>query len=599
MTFRGSHLYVNGPEIQGVFGVTSLPLTTVAQIISYLDGDVASLARLCRTSRSLYYMTVPHLWRSVTLTSYTSIRYKDDVPEGFGSASPFSMGLNALVTRNVSNLVRSLRLMGDFGGSDQQENSKAGRISEYGMILNIAVSAALEKCTQVEDFRWNLDARIQPNVYSSLARLSNLQSLWLEFPRTRTPHPISDLPPLKNLRSFTMTNYDPLCHPDDISTLLLHGDKLSNVQMHFSPRMRDQGEPSVIFPHFFRRLVMAKKQLKIARLGVYNLLASMDAAVCMSVLDTTYCEDFTAINSFGFDEDAFTAPSNATYFIDRTWLVPFEQIDKPKPKTLRVDQLHKRHALELQRAAGLEHLYLVNARHKPEGVNGYSQSHSTPNSAGASPYALSASGSGSGSGSRSSSRSTPTPNNSLRDLYMDNICNVCGPSLKHLILPSRWPLHQTSLARLIRSAPNLTQLSAALMCSNMQVTRMLMPFLGKLYAIRLLSPTQEGAEGDKLRCEFERFVSGDDEHHIQKFSEELGGTTASGGKSEFPRLRYVGLGPKVWLIGGIIDETVVVPSGDEETKGAGEIRYRRRVTRISESEVMDVEIWKMDSLDVI
>lgn len=98
-------------------------------------------------------MTVPHLWRSVTLTSYTSIRYKDDVPEGFGSASPFSMGLNALVTRNVSNLVRSLQLMGDFGGSDQHENSKAGRVSEYGMILNIAVSAALEKCAQMENFR--------------------------------------------------------------------------------------------------------------------------------------------------------------------------------------------------------------------------------------------------------------------------------------------------------------------------------------------------------------------------------------------------------------------------------------------------------------
>jgi len=99
-------------------------------------------------------MTVPYLWRSVVLTSYASIRYKDDIPEGFGGASPFSMGLNALVTRNVSNLVRSLDLMGDFGGPDQHENSKAGRISEYGMILNIAVSAALDKCTQLEKFRY-------------------------------------------------------------------------------------------------------------------------------------------------------------------------------------------------------------------------------------------------------------------------------------------------------------------------------------------------------------------------------------------------------------------------------------------------------------
>lgn len=98
-------------------------------------------------------MTVPHLWGAVVLRSYTSIRYKDDVPEGFGSASPFSMGLNALVTRNVSSLVRSLTLEGDIAGGDPQEYSRAGRVSEYGMILNIAVCAAIEKCAQLEKFR--------------------------------------------------------------------------------------------------------------------------------------------------------------------------------------------------------------------------------------------------------------------------------------------------------------------------------------------------------------------------------------------------------------------------------------------------------------
>lgn len=44
MTFRGSHLYANGPEIQGVFGVTSLPLTTVAHIISYVRRPVPRLS---------------------------------------------------------------------------------------------------------------------------------------------------------------------------------------------------------------------------------------------------------------------------------------------------------------------------------------------------------------------------------------------------------------------------------------------------------------------------------------------------------------------------------------------------------------------------
>lgn len=468
-------------------------------------------------------------------------------------------------------------------------------------------------------YRWDLDARIQPNVYSSLVRLSNLQSLWLKFPQTRTPHPISEIPPLPNLRSFTMTNFDPLCHPDDISTMLLHGDKLENVQMHFSPRMRDQGEPSVVLSQFFRKLIMAKKLLKITRMGVYNLLTPMDATACLNAIDTTVCQHFTALNSFGFDEDNFSAASNATYFIDRTWLVPMDQVDKPKPKFLRVDQLHKRHALELQRAAGLEYLYLVNARHKPEGVNGCALS--TPNSTDASPHAgsavgsasASASASGSCSGSRSS-RSTPTPSTSLRDLYMDNICNVCGPTLKHLILPSRWPLPQTTVARLIRSAPNLTQLSAALMCTDLSVTRMLIPFLTKLYAIRLLSPTQDGPEGRKMQCIFEKFVDTDDHRHGEKLSEELAGTSSDGGKSEFPCLKYVGIGPKVWKVGGMIEEVVMVPCSpresstgngtiwDAQSDGSGwreEIKYKRRVTRIQEEDVKDVEIWKMDSLDVI
>lgn len=121
-----------------------------------LDDNVASLARLCRTSRVLYYMTLPQLWRSVTLTSYHSIRYKDELPEGFGSASPFSMGLNALVTRNVSSLVRSLALEGSWKAHDLEEYARVGRVSESAMILNIAVRAGLDRCAQLETFRCEL-----------------------------------------------------------------------------------------------------------------------------------------------------------------------------------------------------------------------------------------------------------------------------------------------------------------------------------------------------------------------------------------------------------------------------------------------------------
>ncbi|KMU74157.1 hypothetical protein CISG_04086 [Coccidioides immitis RMSCC 3703] len=83
----------------------ALPLNLVALILSYLD-DVGDLSRLCRTCRVLNYMTLPQLYKNITLTSYDKIRYRDDLPEGCGSASPFSMGLNAIVTRNVASLIR-------------------------------------------------------------------------------------------------------------------------------------------------------------------------------------------------------------------------------------------------------------------------------------------------------------------------------------------------------------------------------------------------------------------------------------------------------------------------------------------------------------
>ncbi|KIX08782.1 uncharacterized protein Z518_03439 [Rhinocladiella mackenziei CBS 650.93] len=616
MTFRANHLYSNGPEVQGAFGVDSLPLTTVAHIIFYLEDDVASLARLCRTSRVLYYMTLPHLWKCVDLKSYSSIRYKDDVPEGFGSASPFSMGLNALVTRNVSTLVRSLGLEGEFGASDLYEYSRVGRVSESTMILNIAVRAAVDQCVHLEKFRWDLNIRLQPNVYGGLAKLSRLEHLWLRFPTNRLPQPSTDIPALPNLKSLTITHFDPLCFPDDISTLLLHATNLESLQMHFSPRMREQGEASVVIPHIFRKNIAAKKRLRLRRMGVYNLLASVGTPECLEALDTTTCEHFTALNTFGLDEDSLGSHPSTTHFIDRTWLVPVNK-DNPKPKSLRLDQLHKRHALDLGKSAGLERLYLVNARYKRDGTNGYANS--SPTSAEVSPMPSSGAGS-----SNRSSRGTPQPNTSLRDLYLDNICGVCGPTLKHLILPARWLLPTPVTARLIRSCPNLTQLSAAIECSDYQVLRMLVPFLSKLWAIRILAPTQEGEgeEAQKNLAAYNVFINEDDSAHEEKMATVLVGTGPNGATTDLPCLRYVGLGPKVWEIGGIIEETVKIPVDGEERgldqdgngngNGNGnwvdkngkatwreEIVYRRKIKRITEQDVKEVEIWKMDSMDVI
>lgn len=114
--------------------------------------DIGDLARVVRTSRLLYYMTLPRLYERVELRSYSELRYKDNGrPEGYGSGSPFAMGLNGLVTKNVAQYVRSWRLLGDWRESDLEDFSK-GRVPDNSMMLNIAVRAAMERMERLQHF---------------------------------------------------------------------------------------------------------------------------------------------------------------------------------------------------------------------------------------------------------------------------------------------------------------------------------------------------------------------------------------------------------------------------------------------------------------
>ena len=367
-------------------------------------------------------MTLPHLWASVSLRSYCSVRYKqkDDttLPEGFGSASPFSMGLNALVTHNVSALVRSLVLKGEWTARDLQEYSRVGRVSEQSMILNIAVRAAIDKCTSLESFKWDLDTKLQPNVYTGLTALKSLRRLWLRFPSSRAPQPTIELPALPNLTSFVFTNYDPLCYPDDVSRLLLHATKLTELQMHFSSRMRDAGEPSVQLAHFFRKNIAAKRKLKLRIVGLYNLFAHSNELEMVEAIEARGIEEFTSLNTFGRDEGGLGGAENmGTDFLDNTWTRQVDGAEWGVMKAIRLDHLHRNHIF----SKGLERLYLVNARYGKQGiiVDG------SPSTMDESPSASSGSGPSRGSSGSSwqtpqSSSSGPSSTNKLRDQYFQS-----------------------------------------------------------------------------------------------------------------------------------------------------------------------------------
>lgn len=99
-------------------------------------------------------MALPQLYRDFTLTSYDKIRYRDEFVEGCGSASPFSMALNAVVTRNVGGLVRSLTLRGEWRENELEEHARVGRVPDSSMMLNIVVRAAVDKMPGLESVRY-------------------------------------------------------------------------------------------------------------------------------------------------------------------------------------------------------------------------------------------------------------------------------------------------------------------------------------------------------------------------------------------------------------------------------------------------------------
>jgi hypothetical protein len=97
------------PKDVGPRAASALPLNLIAHIVSYID-EIGDLARVTRASRLLYYMTLPQLYRRVTLHSYGEMRYVNGRPEGFGSGSPFMMALNGLTTKSHATLVEDFRV---------------------------------------------------------------------------------------------------------------------------------------------------------------------------------------------------------------------------------------------------------------------------------------------------------------------------------------------------------------------------------------------------------------------------------------------------------------------------------------------------------
>ncbi|KAF2103089.1 hypothetical protein NA57DRAFT_33159 [Rhizodiscina lignyota] len=539
-----------------------LPLDLIQRIISYIE-DVGDIARVTRSSRLFYYMALPRLYESVTLKSYPELRYIDGQVEGYGGGSPFSMGLNGLVTRNVAAYVRKWSVQGEWRERDVEEFSK-GRIPDNSMMLNIAIRAAMDRMAILESFSWGLNAKPMPTIYQGLAGRSTLRSLTIKSPTQRLIRPTCLVPPIPSLKSLKVTDIDPLCYPDDFSLLLLQSKNLEELNLHWSPRMREQGEPSINLHSIFGKCIAAGYRMPLKRVGIQNLYAINHG-------ELPHCIQHEKLERISFINNVDSS-NPKTIFFDRTWIHPNNMKDVPKNlKMMRGEALSREHAEMVSRIKGLEEFYVINkkgASRKATPNGGSSAGNSGPTVV---------------SPATPGNSEPPTPSLSHEECvgvasdYLGVLSRDHGPSLRILLLSDQWHLGETAVTNLMRSCPNLEQIGLALEDNNIDILRKMMPLAPKLYAIRLLISLSESL--------WEKIVNIEDDLHVLAMSHELW-------RDVYKNIRWVGMGRKAYKVGGIIRD-------EDKNPPRGSSGFVRSVKPTSWEEASCIEIFGLDCMELV
>ncbi|KAI4118684.1 MAG: hypothetical protein LQ338_007361 [Usnochroma carphineum] len=480
-------------------------------------------------------MTLPQLYANVTLRSYNSIRYcaEDGRPEGCGMASPFVMGLNRLVLRNVAAYVQKLSLVGEWNEHDLEECSRNGRVPDSSMMLNTLVSLVIERSTALHEFCWELNTKMLPTVWQHLAH-SQIKSLTVRFPTSRNPRPVTVVPPIPNLVSLKLLDVDPLCYVDDVSLLFAGSKKLRELRIVWSPRMREEKEPSINLHTMFARCRAPDQTLKLTTIAIKNLFTHGDGA-CADYYDPSCLEDLIVINCTG----GFGDPG-ASAFVDN----PFRKTSPPLPrlKSVRGDKPSKENVRLLTHIRGLEKLYIIGVK-KTSPRNGFP------------PRELNA--------------------DSLRDQHIEVITRNHGQTLRHLLLPCQWLLTFDHIQRIAQSCLNLEQLAFAATPYHFTSIAGFLRSLPMLTAIRLLEYPYANPLVEQIH-EFEDF-------HAKRCVDMM---VDEGGQTHMPR--WIEIGDQLFEISQVI----------EQQEDSEMVHPRRRIRERDRESVEDIDIWNLDSLEI-
>jgi hypothetical protein len=510
-------------------------------------------------------MTLPRLYENVTLRSYTEIRYVDGRPEGYGSGSPFAMGLNTLVTRNFSDYVQTFRAVGDWKEHDMEDYSK-GRVPDNSMMLQLAMRAALDKMKNLKAFAWELNTKPLQTIYQSLMARPSITSLTLRFQTKRIPRPTTLVPPFPSLITLVLYDIDPLCYPDDISLVLLHAKKLENLKLHFSPRMRESGEESVNILNYFGRCIAAKYKLPVKRLAIYNLYTRSSGDGFEDATDPARLEEMSIFNSMGSSDPM-------TVFLDDTWRVKHQHACPHNLKMIRGDSLDKEMAHMMAQFRGLDRLYFVE-RHKGSKASSVA---ATP----ASPTLDPPSQNG------TKPNDTPFTEFKCKGLAAEYLAVIQSNhrTMRHLLLPDHWQLSDNAIFKLCQSCPDLEQIGFASAVPPLESLAQILGLVPKVWALRLLiRPGSDLAE---------KLDSMDLDLHSFAMAHEFW-------KPEYKNLKYVGFGSRlIFKLGAVTYPALKAKNGTILSGQDNNPRMRpyRQITRLTEDDVKHIEIWGLDTAE--
>lgn len=392
-----------------------------------------------------------------------------------------------------------------------------------------------------------------PTVWQGLVLKLSLTHITIKFPSSRNPRPIALVPPIPNLRSLKLYDIDPLCYADDLSLFFLGAKKLEELKLVWSPRMREMREPSISLNTLFGKLLNTDQRLSLKRFSLKNLYTLNDEHSCTKLFIGSAVEEATIINSVaGSGDDAGTA------FLDRHWRVQDHPV-MSNLRMLRIDRVSKQQLQYLSSIKGLERLYLVGSQRAAS--NGRRVDSTVfPNS----PV------------STSNSPRSDTVTVGLKDEYLDVITKNHGKTLRHLLLMPHWRLSSDDIARLVRHCPNLEQLGIGVEFGDFRNLQLLLPFLSKLTAIRILDNPDDPSFCEKMR------VIDQQGGHQEKISHET--------QDPEWKIQWMGLGDLLYEVG----ERKLQPPGKNSRREV----YQRPVNKRPVGSAKHIEIFALDSLDV-